>query len=44
MGTKREGTVCEIEVSEQGLLVVTTLKFVGHILSYWCMDTAEPPP
>lgn len=46
-GPSEKGQVCEIEVSEQGLscwLVVTTLQFVGHILSYWCLDTAEPPP
>lgn len=26
------------------MLVVTIPQFVGHMLSYWYPDTAEPPP
>lgn len=26
------------------MLVVPVPQFVGHMLSYWYLDTAEPPP
>ena len=44
-GPSEKGLGCEIEASEPRTvtLVVAILQFVGHMLSFWYLDTAEPP-